>query len=189
MGSPHAQDVDADYDRSLSIDVGCLYRDHQPWLFNWLRGKLGCPFDAGDLSQDTFLRLLSADIGGLREPRAYLLVIANRLLINRYRRNKVETDVLQQVAHLMESRDEKGPAEIVAVRDLLHRVLLMLTDELPEKPRKAFLMARIDGNSYRQIARRLKVSESSVKQYISKALMHCHRRLYSEFEDELGGTR
>ncbi|MCK9504838.1 MAG: sigma-70 family RNA polymerase sigma factor [Porticoccaceae bacterium] len=183
MGQQYAQDIDAaNYDRALSPDVGCLYREHQPWLLNWLKGKLGCPFDAGDLSQDTFLRLLSTDISALREPRAYLLVIANRLLINRYRRNKVESDVLQQVAHLMESWDEKGPAEIVAARDLLHRVLLMLTEELPEKPRRAFLMARIDGKSYRQIARRLKVSESSVKQYISRALIHCHKRLY----DELG---
>ena len=183
MRPQYAQYINADYDRPLS-DVGCLYREHQPWLFNWLRGKLGCPHDASDLSQDTFLRVLSADIGELREPRAYLLVVANRLLINRYRRNKIEAEVLQQVAHLMERWDEKGPADIVAARDLLHRVLLMLMEELPEKPRRAFLMARIDGKSYRQIARRLSVSESSVKQYISRALMHCHKRLYDEF----GGT-
>lgn len=189
MYSQYAQDVDAGCERPLPMDVDHLYREHQPWLLNWLKGKLGCPFDAGDLSQDTFVRLLTADISALREPRAYLLVVANRLLINRYRRNKVETDVLQQVAHLMENWGEKGPAEIVAARDLLHRVLLMLMEELPEKPRRAFLMARIDGKSYRQIAKRLKVSESSVKQYISRALMHCHQRLYSEFGDEFEGTR
>lgn len=177
-----AADHHAEYELSVSADIGCLYQQHQPWLFNWLRGKLGCPDDAGDMSQDTFLRLLSADISGLREPRAYLLVIANRLLINRYRRIKVEAEVLQQVAHLAETCNEKGPAEIVAARDLLHRVLLMLSEELPEKPRKAFLMARIDGKSYQQIAKQLDVSESSVKQYIAKALMHCHKRLYDAFD-------
>ncbi len=164
-------------------EVGYLYQQHQPWLLNWLRSKLGCPFDANDISQDTFLRLLSADVGTLREPRAYLLVIANRLLINRYRRNKVEADVLQQVAHLMETCNEKGPAEIAAARDLLHRVLMMLSEELPEKSRKAFLMARIDGLSYEQIAKRLDVSSSSVKQYIARALVHCHKRLYAEFAE------
>lgn len=178
-----AQDDGAEYALSVSPDIACLYRQHQPWLFNWLTGKLGCPFDAGDMSQDTFLRLLSADAGALREPRAYLLVIANRLLINRYRRNKVEAEVLQQVAHLVETCDDKGPARSTVARDLLHRVLLMLTEELPEKPLKAFLMARIDGKSYRQIARRLDVSESSVKQYIARALVHCHKRLYDEFAE------
>ncbi|WP_328189315.1 sigma-70 family RNA polymerase sigma factor [Marinobacter sp. OP 3.4] len=162
-------------------DVGSLYRDHQPWLLNWLKGKLGCPSDAGDMSQDTFLRLLTVDLSVLREPRAYLLVIANRLMINRHRRRHLEADVLQQVAHTMESGNHKGPAEIVAARDLLHQVLLMLTEELPEKPREAFLLARTEGLSYRQIARRLDVSESSVKQYISKALVHCHARLYDDF--------
>jgi len=89
MSSQIAQNIDSDYEQSLSVDVGGIYQDHQPWLLNWLKGKLGCPYDAGDISQDTFLRLLSADTGVLREPRAYLLVIANRLLINRYRRTLV----------------------------------------------------------------------------------------------------
>src|SRR5690606_2053145 len=118
----------------------------------WLRGKLGCPHDAGDMSHDTFLKLFATDLSLLREPRAYLLVIANRLLINRYRRNKVETDVLQQVAHLTDTCDRRGPAEIFAARDLLHRVLLMLTEELPEKPARAFLLQRVDGLGYREIA-------------------------------------
>ena len=41
-------------------------------------------------------------------------------------------------------------------------------------------MAKVDGLSYRTIAERLGVSESSVKQYLSKALVHCHARLYED---------
>lgn len=181
MSQPPADISPPGYATPSTRALDDLYREHQPWLFNWLRSKLSCPFDAGDLSQDTFVRLLSVDLAGLREPRAYLLVIANRLMINRYRRQKVEADVLQQMTHLLDTSNDKGPAEIVAARDLLHRVLLMLTEELPDKPRKAFLMARLDGMAYRDIARRLQVSESSVKQYIAKTLLHCHKRLYAEF--------
>lgn len=172
------------YPLSLSSDIGSLYQAHQPWLLNWLKSKLGCAHDAGDMSQDTFLKLFSVDLSSLREPRAYLLVIANRLLINRYRRSQVEAEVLRQVAVLAENCEKKGPADIVAARDLLHWVLMMLTEELPEKSRQAFLMARVDGLSYKQIAEQLKVSESSVKQYISKALVHCHKRLYEEMAGE-----
>lgn len=171
---------------SNSGQIRSLYLDHHRWLFGWLSKKLGCPHDAGDVSQDTFLKVLTADITQLREPRAYLLVVANRLLINRRRRKKVEDEVLQQVAQLMEQCDRRGPAEITAARDLLHQVLMMLSEELPEKSRKAFLLARVDGLSYRQIARKLAVSESSVKQYISRALVHCHQRLYDELIESSG---
>ena len=62
--------------------------------------------------------------------------------------------------------------------ELLRQVLLMLSEELEEKPRRAFLLARLEGLSYADIAAELQVSESSVKQYLAKALAHCHGRLY-----------
>lgn len=160
-----------------------LYLDHQGWLRGWLRGKLSCPHDAADLVHDTFLRVLtSGEQTALREPRAYLLVIANRLLINRYRRRRVEEEALRQIAVVSERHDNRSPATIVAARDLLAHVLRLLMEELPDKPRRAFLMARVDGMSYRAIAQRLAVSESSVKQYLTRALAHCHARLYDTLE-------
>jgi len=162
-----------------------LYRDHHLWLLHWLRRKLGCPDAAADLSHDTFLRVLrSGAPANLHEPRAYLLVIANRLLINQHRRRRVEEEALRQVTVLLAQQEQCGPAETVIARDLLAQVVLLLTEELPEKPRRAFLMARVDGMSYRAIARRLQVSESSVKQYLARAMAHCHARLYdSVFEN------
>ncbi len=157
-----------------------LYDQHHGWLSGWLGRKLDCSQDAADLSHDTFLKLLtSREVGVLKEPRAYLLVIANRLLINRYRRKKVEREVLQQVAVLLEDREKRGPAEIILNQDLLARVVMLLLEELPEKPRRAYLMSRVDGLSYREIADKLQVSQSSVKQYLAKVLAHLHARLYS----------
>jgi RNA polymerase sigma-70 factor (ECF subfamily) len=171
-------------DTSLD-NIGDIYQQHQPWLVNWLRKKLSCNADASDISQDTFLKLLSGDIITLREPRAYLLVIANRLLINQYRRSKVETEVLQQIALILQTlnndRDTKNPANYIIAQDLLSRIVLMLTEELPEKHYNAYIMARVDGLTYQQIATRLGVSQSSVKQYIMRVLVHCHKRFYAEF--------
>lgn len=155
-------------------ELGELYAAHHGWLTHWLHGRLRCPQDAADLSQDTFLRLILGEqsLEALRDPRAYLMVIASRLMINRHHRRQVEEEALRQVAILVETRDQRGPAEIAAARDLLVTVLKLLVDELPEKPRRAFLMARLEGLTYRQIARRLSVSESSVKQYLAKAFAH-----------------
>ncbi len=51
-------------------EVASLYADHQQWLQRWLRRKVGNAFDAADLSQDTFCRLLTAPQAevGLRAP-------------------------------------------------------------------------------------------------------------------------
>lgn len=166
-------------------EVSTLYRAHHGWLTHWLHRRLRCPQDAADLSHDTFLRLILGDqpLDALREPRAYLLVIASRLLINRHHRKRVEEEALRQVAILLETQDQRGPAETTAARNLLLSVLKLLVDELPEKPRRAFLLARLEGLSYRQIARQLDVSESSVKQYLARALAHCHARLYDSLAD------
>ncbi len=165
-------------------DAHVLYRNHHGWLLGWLRKKLRCPHDAADMAHDAFLRVLGgSDIALLKEPRAYLLVVANRLLINRYKRHVVETEALQQIAVLMEDAEDKGPEDLTAVRQLLARILGMLAEELPEQVRKAFLLARVDGLSYAEIALKLKVSESSVKQYLAKALAHCHARLFDSLHD------
>ena len=58
-----------------------LYRDHRGWLETWLRRRMGNAWDAADLSQDTFLRVLCSaqPIADMREPRAYLLTVGKRL--------------------------------------------------------------------------------------------------------------
>ena len=168
-------------DSALRARVGEIYESHHGWLRGWLQGRLDCRHTASDLSHDTFLRLIAgADPVELREPRAFLLVIASRLLINFHRRRKVEEVALRQVALLLADRDRRSPERITLARNLLAEVILLVVEELPEKPRRAFFMAKVDGLSYREIAKRLHVSESSVKQYLAKALAHCHARLHSE---------
>jgi len=163
-----------------------LYRGHHGWLFGWLRKKLGCPENAADVAHDTFVKLLGLDVlPTLQEPRAYLLVAANRLLINQYHRRQVEAETLRSMAVLLDQQTQQGPERINAINQLLGKVLLLLLEELEEKPRQAFLMARVDGCSYAQIARHLKVSESSVKQYLAKSLAHCHARLFDALPDGL----
>jgi len=69
-----------------------LYREHRGWLETWLRRRMGNAWDAADLSQDTFLRVLcnAPPLAELREPRAYLLTVGKRLLSNFYTRRHLE---------------------------------------------------------------------------------------------------
>ncbi len=156
-----------------------IYIEHHAWLHGWLRKKLSCTELAADLMQDTFVRLMSSGTSHqLKQPRAYLLVVANRLLINTYRRKKIEEEVLQQFQVLMLEVEQRGPAEIFATRELLAHVILMLTEELDEKIRDAFFLSRLEGKTYKEVSVLLGVSQSSVKQYIAKAMLHFHSRIY-----------
>lgn len=108
----------------------------------------------------------------------YLLVTANRLMINLNRRYRVETEVLHCMATMTCDLSGQDVAHASAVRQLLERVLFMLIEELDEQSRNAFLMSRVDGMTYAEIAHAMNISESRVKQHLVKVLAYCHQRLY-----------
>lgn len=150
-----------------------LYVEHSAWLQGWLRRRVGDTFTAADIAQDTFLSLIDGKIAAqeIREPRPFLATIANRLLAHRHRRQLLETAYLEAVACLPEATAPSPETQLMAVQSLqeIDRVL----DGLPPKVREAFLLAHLAELSYAEIAQRLKVSTSSVKQYLTRANREC----------------
>lgn len=154
-----------------------LYSQHHGWLNNWLRKKLGCPQRAADLAQDTFMRvLLLEQPEQLREPRAFLTTTASRLIIDRQRRRKLEDAFRQSVG----SHFEEGGCTLEHLHEVLETLeaIAALLDGLPERVREAFLLSRLQGLNHEQIAARLGISKSSVKNYITQVLVHCYGVLH-----------
>ncbi len=162
-------------DPVLPLRFDHLYADHQGWLTHWLRRKLGCPHGAADLAQDTFLRLLSSgEAENLREPRAFLTTTANRLLISRARREKIEKVYLAELAIAAEHLGQHPSSEeILLAVEALNQICAVL-EGLAEKPRQAFLLHYLDDWSHARIASHLNVSTKMVQKYLVKALVHCH---------------
>ncbi|WP_020406211.1 sigma-70 family RNA polymerase sigma factor [Hahella ganghwensis] len=156
--------------------VYALYSEHNDWLKSWLRKKLGCSHSAADMAQDTFVRVLSAapNLFTIKEPRAYLTTIAGRLIIDNARRKKIEQSYLETWSALYgEHAVAPSSQDLVEVVELLVEVANLL-EGLPEKPRQAFLMSRLEGKAYSEIGEILGVSVSMVKKYVAQALLHCH---------------
>jgi len=159
--------------------VTLLYAEHHGWLQGWLQRKLGHAADAADLAQDTFLRLLCApehtperqSAWQLREARAYLTVVAKRLMINLYRRRSLEAAYLEALAGMPEAC-APSPEQRLLILETLNELDALL-DALPAKVRSAFLLAQLEGLGYAKIATRLAVSERSVKRYMVQAMAHC----------------
>ena len=150
-----------------------LYRDHHGWLESWLRRRMGNAWDAADLSQDAFLRVLASSqkIADMREPRAYLLTVGKRLLSNFYARRSLEHAYLEALAQMPED-SAPPPEQRWLLLETLH-ALDELLDGLPAQVRRAFLLSQLDGFGYRDIAERLEVSERTVKRYMAQAYEHC----------------
>jgi len=153
--------------------VETLYGDHHAWLQGWLRRKLGNACDAADLAQDTFMRVLGRprELAELREPRAWLTTIAHGLAVDHVRRKTLERACLDAIAHLPEPQAPSPEAQLMLVEALV-RIDAML-DGLAPKARSAFLLSRLEGLGYNEIAHRLGVSLSSVEKYMATAIRHC----------------
>ncbi|MEG1766907.1 MAG: sigma-70 family RNA polymerase sigma factor [Comamonas sp.] len=153
-----------------------LYSDHHGWLQSWLRKKLGCRHSAADLTQDTFVRLLTSRVpANLDEPRAYLTAVARNVLLNHHRRQKLERAWLAELA-LVPAAFAPSPEDQAIVLETLTAIDTML-DGLSAKARRAFLLSQLDGMTYAEIAVETGVSVSRVRQYMSQALTRCYAAL------------
>lgn len=153
--------------------VGPMYRDHHAWLHTWLRRKLGNAFDAADITHDTFLRILvTQSTPSPEKSRAHLTQIAKGLLIDLYRRRQIESAYLDALALLPEECTLSAEERAIVLETLLH--IDAMLDTLPARAREAFLLSRLDGLTYSEIAARLSISVASVRKYMLRAAEACH---------------
>lgn len=159
-------------DSSAQQDFHALYREHSGWLRAWLGRKLGNACDAADLTHDTFIRvLMKQELAAIREPRAYLTTVAHGLMVNHLRRRELERRYLEALATLPEPEAPSPETQAVMLETLL--ALDAILDGLPARVRTAFLLVQLEGLGHADIAARLGVSVSSVRQYVARAMTHC----------------
>lgn len=159
--------------------IGALYRDHRSWLVSWLRRNVACPQRAEDLSQDTFVRLLKRDqLDQPREPRAFLASIAKGLLFDYFRRAALEQAYLTELMLIPEAAQPSLEEQLLILEDL--KTIDRMLGKLSSKARAAFLYNRLDGLSHGEIAERLGVSASRVRQYLAQGMRQCYIALYGE---------
>lgn len=156
-----------------------LYREHHRWLAAFLQRRLGCSYQAADLAQDTYLRLLHSEtLPDAGYARPYLVRIARGLLIDLFRRRRIERAYLEEMGRLPEAL-QPAPEQQLQIIETLVAVDALLQG-LPDRVRQAFLLRRVDGLSYREIAVQLEVSISSVEKYVARALQACLRMSLQE---------
>lgn len=158
--------------------IDLLYKEHSTWLFRWLRKKLASSAAADDLVQDTFVRIITSrqSLMQVEQPRAYLVTVAKRLMIDQARRKKLEEAYLAELALTTELLESCQPSveDHLILLEALEQIAAALAG-LSEKTREIFILYFLDGKSQKDIATETGLSDRMIRKHLSTALLHCHR--------------
>ncbi|WP_213941107.1 sigma-70 family RNA polymerase sigma factor [Pseudomonas sp. dw_612] len=166
-------------DLSHRNHMGGLFRAHYAWLCARLRQQLGASASVEDIASETFVQLLeSPGLTPIREPRALLTTIAQRLIYQLWRRRDLERRHLEQWQPL-EPEQAQSPETWLQLTQVLHGLDRTL-ERLPGKVRATFLLSRIDGLTYPQIAAELGISQRSVSVYMTRSHALCAQHSANE---------
>lgn len=129
---------------------------------------------ATDVAQEAFVKLWEKQIPfHLKENVGLLYKMASDIMVSRYRHQKVEWEYLKKLEFNIE---DESPAERLEYSELKTRYEEAL-ENLSEKQRIVFLMSRLDGLKYHEIADRLQISVKAVEKRMSAALSYLKLKL------------
>lgn len=142
------------------------YAEH---LVNFMYYKSRDYQQAEDLMQEAFSKLWEkcADVT-IEKAKSFLFTVANNRFLNQVEHQKVVLK-FEKRGHSQLSK-ESSPEFLMEMSEF-EQSLLTAINGLPEGQRVVFLMNRIDGLTYKEIAERLELSVKAIEKRMHKALV------------------
>lgn len=161
----------------MLIDVGALFRSHQKELQGYLRRRGASTELAADLTQEAFVRLLTARTSvQVRHAPAYLFRAAANLSIDWARRQRLLPLAAGGDEPLFHVADEAPSAERIVISRQEVQILLAALQGVPPKVRYVFF-ARLDGMTFAEIGQRLGLSPNTVFSQMTRVMLLLKRCL------------
>ncbi|URW75886.1 sigma-70 family RNA polymerase sigma factor [Sphingomonas donggukensis] len=151
--------------------VEALYRDEAPHLARYFERRVARD-DVLDLVQESFRRIL-----GHRpeHPGSFLGRTAANLVLE-FRRVAARRQARAHESYEEHHSPSVDPLPHLEARDTLAHLHAAL-NQLKPKTRNIFLMSRIEGMTYAEIAEAYGMSEEGVKKQVATAMHHVRRRV------------
>ena len=150
---------------AFSLLVNRYKRD----VFNFILSKVKDCELASDLAQDVFMRIWEKQLTIESKGVLWLLYkIAGDMFISRYRRETLELNYRKTLKF---DDHDATPEDQLQYNELKANYAKALA-QLNEKQRTVFLMARMEGLKYYEIAERLNISVKAVEKRMSNALAY-----------------
>lgn len=145
---------------------------HEPALRGWLgRKRSSGAVDTDDVIQETYTVLAAREtVADIRHPRAYLFQIAHSVVVRHVRRARIVPILAAEEMEGFDPADEAASPEQTAInRDELRRLAEAIA-AMPGQMRQAFILRRVHGLAQREIAARMRISESTVEKHIARGV-------------------
>ena len=149
---------------------------HRNLLFTVAYEMLGSAADAEDVLQETWLRWVKADVGQVRDQRAYLVRITTRQSLNRLRtmRRRKEAYVGPWLPEpLLTAPDVAENAELA---ESMSMALMLVLETLSPTERAVFVLREVFDVGYDEIAAAVGKSPAAVRQIAHRARRHVDAR-------------
>lgn len=136
-------------------------------LYNFIYFKCGNSAQAEDLVQEAFIKLWeNCEKVPQAKAKSFLYTVCNNAFLNEVAHKKV---VLKYAEQTGPSINEQSPLYVLEEKEF-EKKLQNAIARLTEAQRTAFLMNRIEGKKYREIAEILNISVKAVEKRMSQAL-------------------
>lgn len=146
---------------------------YQP-IRNFVYYKTGNSDVADDISQDTFSKIWEKrDTIRIETVRKLAYTIASNLCKNRFEHQRV---VLEFAKKNSTAENTESPEFEMEMKEFNNK-LEMAINRLSEKNRTVFLMNRIDGLTYGEIAENLNLSEKAIEKRMKNALDELKKKI------------
>lgn len=152
-----------------------FFKAHAKSLSNYLYYKFGNADQAHDVAQDAFIKLWeNCSSVPPEKARSYVYTVANNASLNHIAHQKVVLKYAQSAA--LDKVSAESP-EFVMEEDQFKIKLERALGNLSEAQRTAFLMNRIDGKKYAEIAEDLGIGIKAVEKRIHGALVSLRKEI------------
>ena len=156
------------------IVFSSFFRKQFKSLSNFLYYKCGNEDLANDLAQDAFIKFWKNCFKViLGKESSYLYTIANNLFLNSYSKSKIE---LKFKSEPQKNSTNVSPEFLLEEKEFNYKLQKAISN-LSEAQRTAFLMNRIDGKKYREIAEILGISVKAVEKRIHNSLINLRKEI------------
>lgn len=136
--------------------------------------------DEADLAQDACLKLVeTANRENIAAPSHLLYRLARNLVIDRLRSRALRARFFRPEALDDHQCPEADPERALLANERLRRAFQVI-EAMPSRRREAFLLHRIDGLSYLEIARVMGVTIKGVEKHISAAMLELTRKMQTD---------
>jgi RNA polymerase sigma-70 factor (ECF subfamily) len=159
----------SDAQRALEA-INARYRDV---VRRYFLKRVGNHAEAEDLTQDLMVRLAQRLAQNpIENPEAFLFTTAANLIKDRGRRQRTAGRFLAEMtASRSENFEALSPERVLVSKQSL-RAILEAQNELEPRVRDVFILHRLEGMKYADIAKLYGLSVSSIEKDIIKALAH-----------------